>query len=130
MATARKKARAIGQVPRVVGRVSEPAVMELLVFQDNGGRYRWTIVAASGEQLAHSPSFASYEDARDAADRVRDGAGSARLVDDEAAAVPVDLSSRRSAAAARDDSDAEQWLDEGGSYSAAVAVAVALPPPR
>ena len=101
--------------------------MELLVFQDNGGRYRWTIVAASGEQLAHSPSFASYEDARDAAGRVRDGVGSARLEGHEAAAVLVDMSSRR-AATASDASDVEQSLDEGGSYSAAVAVA--LPRPR
>jgi uncharacterized protein YegP (UPF0339 family) len=95
--------------------------MEFLVFRDNGGSYRWTIVAANGEQLAQSPSFGSYEDARDAAGRVRDGAGSAQLEDHEAAAIPVDLSARREAAA-RDSSDAERWLGEGGSYTAAVAV--------
>ena len=107
--------------------MSRAPVMELLVFQDNGGRYRWMVVAASGEQLAQSPSFASYEDARDAAGRVRDGAGSARLEGHEAAAPPVDLSARREAAA-RDDLDAERWLDEGGSYTAAVAAE--LPTPR
>jgi uncharacterized protein YegP (UPF0339 family) len=103
--------------------MSESPAMELLVFQDNGRRYRWTLVAASGEQLAHSPSFASYEDARDAAGRVRDGAGSARLDGDEAAAPPVDLSARREAAAS-DGLDTERWLDEGGSYTAAVAAHV------
>jgi uncharacterized protein YegP (UPF0339 family) len=126
MATATKKARATGQLPRVGGRAPGAPVMELLVHQDNGGRYRWTIVAASGEQLAQSPSFASYEDARDAAGRVRDGAGSARLDVHEAAALPVDLSARREAAA-RADLDAERWLDEGGSYTAAVAVELPVP---
>jgi uncharacterized protein YegP (UPF0339 family) len=89
--------------------------MELLVFQDNGGRYRWELVAAKGEQLASSPSFASHEEAREAAGRVRDGAGSAWLD-----GPPIDLSARREAAA-RDDSDTERWLDEGGGYTAAVA---------
>lgn len=127
MATATKKVRATGQVPRVGGRVSRSAVTEFLVFEDNDGRYRWAIVAASGEQLAQSPSFASFEEARDAAGWVRDGAGSARLEAHEAAALPVDLTTRR-AAAARDDFDAERWLDEGGSYTAAVAAE--LPAPR
>jgi uncharacterized protein YegP (UPF0339 family) len=99
--------------------------MELLVFEDNAGRYRWTLVAASGAQLAQSPSFASYEEARDAAGRVRDGAGSARLEGREAALL-VDLTARREAAA-RDDSDPERWLDEGGSYTAAVAAELPLP---
>jgi uncharacterized protein YegP (UPF0339 family) len=97
--------------------------MELLVFQDNGGRYLWALVAATGEQLAHSPSFASYEDARDAAVRMRDGAGSARLEGPEAVAPPVDLSARREAAASAD-LETERWLDEGGGYTAAVAVQV------
>jgi uncharacterized protein YegP (UPF0339 family) len=127
MATATKKPRAPRQVPRAGARVSESAPMEFLVFQDNGGRYRWTILASGGEQLAQSPSFASYEDAREAAALARDGAGSARLEAHEAAAVPVDLIARR-AALASDDLDAERWLDEGGAYSAAVAAE--LPPPR
>jgi uncharacterized protein YegP (UPF0339 family) len=106
--------------------MSGSPAMEFLVFQDNGGRYRWMVVAASGEQLTQSLSFASYDDARDAAARVRDGAGSARLEGHEAA-LPVDLSARREAAA-RDVLDAERWLDEGGSYTAAVAAE--LPAPR
>ena len=93
--------------------------MELLVFQDNGGRYRWTLVAAKGEQLSHSPAFASYEEARDAAGRVRDGAGSAWLE-----GPPIVLTARREAAAS-DDSDTERWLDEGGGYTAAVAAQTA-----
>jgi uncharacterized protein YegP (UPF0339 family) len=105
---------------------SKPTAMEFLVFQDNGGSYHWAISTASGEELAQSPGFASYEDARDAAGRMRDGAGSARLERHDGAAVPVDLASRR-LAAARDDSDHERWQDEGGAYSAAVAVALPLP---
>ena len=101
--------------------------MELLVFQDNGGSYHWAIATASGEELTHSPGFASYEDAREAAVRVRDGAGSAQLQRHDGAALPVDLASRR-VAAAGDGSDHERWQDEGGAYSAAVAVE--LPPPR
>jgi uncharacterized protein YegP (UPF0339 family) len=122
MATATRKARATGQLPRV----AKSLAIELLVFEDNGGRYRWTMVAATGEQLAQSPSFASYQDAWDAAGRVRDGAGSARLERDDAAALPVDLSARRRASAPND-SDAERWLDEGGAYSAAVAVELPVP---
>jgi hypothetical protein len=114
MATATKKARAIGLVPRVVGLAPESAAIELLVFQDNGGGYHWTIATASGEELARSPGFASYEDAWEAAGRVRDGVGSARLERQDVAV----------------DSDVERWQDEGGAYSAAVAVAVELPPPR
>jgi len=34
---------------------------------------------------------------------------------------PVHLVARREAAAARDDLDVERWLDEGGSFSQAVA---------
>ncbi len=107
MATAGNKAHGPGRT------------MEFLVYEDNGGRYRWTIASASGEPLAQSPSFASYEDARRAADSVRGGAGSARLERFEASG-PVDLAARR----------AERSHDEGGAYTAAVAVAVELPLPR
>jgi uncharacterized protein YegP (UPF0339 family) len=122
MATARKKAHTPRQVDGA--RAAKSGLMGFLISEDNGGDYHWTIIAASGEALARSPSFASCEDARDAAGRVRDGAGSARLEGHEAAVLPVDLTARR-AAAARDDWDA---LDEGGSYTAAVAAE--LPAPR
>jgi uncharacterized protein YegP (UPF0339 family) len=71
---------------------SEPTSMTLLIFEDNAGRYRWTIVARSGETLVQSASFASYEAASQAARVVHAGW-------DRAAA------------------DAERWLDEGGSLS-------------
>jgi uncharacterized protein YegP (UPF0339 family) len=124
MATATKKGRGSGKVPLALA--SEPAPMELLVFQDNGGSYHWTIVAASGELLAQSPGFTSYEDARAAAGRVREGAASACLEPQDADALPVDLGTRRGAPAGGD-SDVERWLDEGGAYSAAVAVELPFP---
>jgi hypothetical protein len=46
---------------------------------------------------------------------VRDGAGSAQFQVRQAADSPVDLVARREAAIARDDSDAERWLDEAGT---------------
>lgn len=124
MATATKKARAARRISVGGGR---PTDLEFLVFEDNAGRYCWVIVTSSGDELAQSPRFASYEDAEAAARRVHDGAGSARLQRHEGAALPVDLNARRKAAS-RDEVDAERWLDEGGAYSAAVAVE--LPPPR
>jgi hypothetical protein len=44
----------------------------------------------------------------------------------EEAAVPVDLIASR-VASARDDLDAERWLDEDGAYSAAVVVELRAP---
>ena len=52
-----------------------PASMEFLVLEDNGGAFHWAIVAASGERLVQSASFASYEEAKQAAGIVRPGAG-------------------------------------------------------
>jgi hypothetical protein len=40
--------------------------------------------------------------------------------------LPVDLTARRGAAT-REDQHAERWLDEGGSYSAAVAAELPAP---
>lgn len=127
MATASKKPRAPHWTSGNGARLPNSALLEFLVFEDNGGNFHWTIVTDSGEHLAQSPRFGSYEDADAAARRVRDGAGSARFDRHEVAALPVDLAARR-AAAPRDDFDAERWLDEGGAYSAAVATE--LPPPR
>jgi uncharacterized protein YegP (UPF0339 family) len=95
----------------------EPASMSFLVFEDNAGGYRWTIVAASGETLAQSSRFASYEEAERAARIVRSGAGSAPFEDRAGDSPVVDLVARRDAATVRDDLDAERWLDEGGSFS-------------
>ena len=115
MATAPKKSRAAGRLPRRARevRVSEP--MEFRVFEDNGGEYHWTIVAGDGATLARSGGFASYEGAERAARQVRDSAASARIEHRAASAPPVDHSARR--AATTDDADAERWLDEGGRFS-------------
>lgn len=50
-----------------------------LVFQSNGGDYRWTIESADGTTLARSGSFTSFEDAEQAAIRVRDGAAATQV---------------------------------------------------
>jgi uncharacterized protein YegP (UPF0339 family) len=55
--------------------------MQFLVFEDNGGSYRWTIDAGSGDRLVQSASFASYEEAKQAARVVHGGAGSATFGD-------------------------------------------------
>jgi uncharacterized protein YegP (UPF0339 family) len=94
---------------------AEPASMTFLIDEDNGGDYRWRIVADGGERLLRSASFRSPEDAKEAARIVHRGASQAALED--RSAPPVDLAARRDAATARDRLDAERWLDEGGSSS-------------
>jgi uncharacterized protein YegP (UPF0339 family) len=89
--------------------------MEFLVFEDNGGAYHWTILAGDGTSLGQSGNFASYDDAEQAAQAICDGAASARFQRRESGTDPVDLTARR--AAPDDNSDAERWLDEGGSFS-------------
>jgi uncharacterized protein YegP (UPF0339 family) len=115
MATATKKSRAAGQLARRAHDVRESALMEFLIFKDNGGAYHWTIVAGDGATLARSGSFASYDGAEQAAHRVRDGAAAARFDARAGQARPVDLIARGHASS--DDVDAERWLDEGGSFS-------------
>lgn len=120
MATATKKSRAAGRLPRRAREVRAPASakfpsMEFVIFEDNGGDYHWTIVAADGATLARSEGFASYDEAEQAAQRVRDAAASARFERRATEATPVDLIARRDAKSA--DADAERWLDEGGSFS-------------
>lgn len=91
--------------------------MKFLVVENNGGGYHWTIVAATGETLAQSASFATYGDAKQAARFVRGGAASASFEHLAGETPPVDLAARRETRASRDDLDAERWLDEGGSFS-------------
>ncbi|MGZ4249978.1 MAG: hypothetical protein ACXVUE_16925 [Solirubrobacteraceae bacterium] len=86
MATATTKARATTGANRATtganrGAVlaSQPASMEFLIVEDNGGNYHWTLLDHEGNSLARSPSFASYEHTEDAARVVLAGAGSARL---------------------------------------------------
>ena len=64
-----------------------------------------------------SASFASYEDAKAAADAVHAGAASASFEECASDTPPADLAARRDRRRARDDLDAERWLDEGGSFS-------------
>jgi hypothetical protein len=97
--------------------LAEPASMRFLIFENNHGGYQWTIVGPSGESLVQSVSFASSEQAKQAAHLVHAGAGSASLEHLEGETSPVDLVGRPNTRAVRDDLDAERWLDEGGSSS-------------
>ncbi len=115
MATATQKKRTTRQVGRRIKDASEAAAIEFAVFEDNAGDYRWSIVDSHGGSLAQSGTFETYEAARKAAGAVRDAAGSSRF-EQRPADRPVDLTARRAATRARDDSDAERWLDEGGSF--------------
>jgi uncharacterized protein YegP (UPF0339 family) len=59
-------------------RATEAAGFELLIFEDNGGDYRWAIVDAAGESLAQSGVFATYDEAQRGARRVQTWGGSDR----------------------------------------------------
>ena len=115
MATAIRKSGAARQLARRAPSTRLPVSMEFLIFENNAGSYDWTIVAGDGTTLARSDAFASYDDAEQAAQYVRDGAASARFENRAIGAGLVDLVARRDATT--DDSDAERWLDEGGSFS-------------
>lgn len=95
--------------------LSEPASMTFRIYEDNGGSYHWTIIAAEGATLARSEGFASYDDAEQAAQRVREAATTARFDRPGTGAPPIDLIARRDAAS--NDADAQRWLDEGDSFS-------------
>ncbi len=113
------RSRAPGVIRATASALPKPAPMTFLVFEDNGGRYRWTIVAAGGKSLVQSAGFASYEDAKQAARVVHAGAASASfeyLAGAAAATALADLVPRRQRGVVRDDLDAKRWLDEGGSF--------------
>lgn len=116
MGTAPKRSRAARQLARRAADANVPASMEFLIGEDNSGSYHWGLRAADGGAiLARSEGFTSYEDAEQAAQRVRGGAVSARFESRAVEAAPIDLGARRDASS--DDSEAERWLDEGGSFS-------------
>jgi uncharacterized protein YegP (UPF0339 family) len=115
MATANKESRASRQLARPPAPMHEVAPMEFLIFEDNGGRYHWRILAGDGSTLGQSGDFASYEAAEQAARQICNGVASARFQRRQSDTGSVDLAARR--AASGDDSDAERWLDEGGSFS-------------
>jgi len=104
------------QLSRRPARVRVPESMEFLIFYANGGEYHWTIVAGDGATLARPGGFASYDDADQAAHRVRNAASAAQFQRRATGTLPVDLIARRDAT--RDASDAERWLDEGGGFNA------------
>jgi uncharacterized protein YegP (UPF0339 family) len=79
MATAAMKARANTGATGAAVVAPESVSMEFLVVEDNGGNYHWTLLDRDGNNLGRSPSYASHEDAEDAALVVLAGAGSARL---------------------------------------------------
>ena len=111
MATATKESRAAGQRRSRARTVRAPESMQFVMFEDNGGAFHWRLLAGDGAGLALSGSFASYDDARHAAQHVRDGVASARVDAGE-------LSSDEPAArrdGPRENRDAERWVDEGGS---------------
>ena len=115
MGTAPKKSR-VAQLACRTADANVPASMEFLIFEENGGAFHWAI-AASGDRLVPSATFASYEEATQAAGVVRTGAVSApfdKQADDPA---PLELAARRERATGADDLDAERRLDEGGSFS-------------
>jgi uncharacterized protein YegP (UPF0339 family) len=115
MATAIKKSRAAGQLARRVRAGRVPESMEFVIFEDNGGADRWRIIDGDGAALARSGGFASCEDAKQAARRVRDGAASARFDRRAGEGRAVDLAIRGDRPS--DDLDAERWLD-GAAASA------------
>ena len=115
MATATKKAPAAGQLARRRRGARVPDTIKFVVFEDNGGAYRWKIVAGDGATLAQSESFASLDRAEHAAQLVREGAASASFDRRAGEVGPVDLAARRDRPS--DELDAERWLDEGGSFS-------------
>ncbi len=115
MGTAPKRSRAARQLAGRPAEASVPAPMEFGLFEDNGGCYHWRLSAGDGAILAQSGGFASYDSAEQAARLVRSGADSARFAFRAAESLPVDLTARRDASS--ENSDAERWLDEGGSFS-------------
>jgi uncharacterized protein YegP (UPF0339 family) len=114
MATATKQPAAdwLARRARAVG---APPPLQFVIFEDNGGAYRWRLLAGDGATLAQSGSFASYDRAEHAARQVRDGAASARFDHHARDVSPVDLAAHR--AGPSDELDAERWLDESGSFS-------------
>jgi uncharacterized protein YegP (UPF0339 family) len=115
MATRALGGHAASPLARNARCVSASASLEFFIFRDNGGGYHWAIVGGSGESLAQSGSFGSYEEAAHAGRYVRDSAESARFERRAAKDRVLDVPDRRKAAAG-DELDVGRWLDEGGSF--------------
>jgi uncharacterized protein YegP (UPF0339 family) len=79
MTTATKKSSASRRPPRGAADEQPALSMSFAIFEDNGGRYHWRILAGDGATLGQSGEFASYHDAEQAAQKIRLGAASARF---------------------------------------------------
>ena len=75
--------------------LSQPSSMEFVVSEDTGGSNHWTIVAASGEILVQCASFASHEEAKQAARIMHASAALASLERRTSDTPPIDLVARR-----------------------------------
>jgi len=115
MGTAPKKSRVAGKLARPAHGMRVSESMRFPIFEDNSYAYHWRIVAGHGATLAQSESLASYDAARQPAQRVRDGAASARFNRRGCELGAVDLATRRDRP--RDDQNAERWLGECGSFA-------------
>jgi hypothetical protein len=119
MTRATQLTRAVsGQTKRRAGAdgMSAPASMKFLSFEENGGAFHWAI-AASGDRPGESATFASCQQAKQAASVVRSGAVSAPFENRAHDPAPLEPAARRETATAAYNLDAERWLDEGGSVS-------------
>jgi uncharacterized protein YegP (UPF0339 family) len=79
MATATRKSPGSTRRARRAPDEHSRSSLAFLIFEDNSGSYRWRILAGDGASLGQSGSFASYHDAEQAAQQIRDGAASARF---------------------------------------------------
>jgi uncharacterized protein YegP (UPF0339 family) len=84
MTTATAKARRATHVARRAADPPEMATIKFLIHEDNHGEHRWEIVGSRGERLAQSVSYATRDDAEQAARSVRDLAGAARFEPNDA----------------------------------------------
>jgi hypothetical protein len=113
MGTAPTKSRATGRLARHAHEVRVPESMKVLISEDGSRAHHGRIVACDVAALAQSGSFASYDRAEQAAQRVREGAALFNRRGRELG--DVDLAARRDRP--RDDVNAERRLDAGGSFT-------------
>jgi uncharacterized protein YegP (UPF0339 family) len=113
MATATKRSPAPRRRARRALDEHPASSTAFLISEDNGGSYHWTLLAGDGTTLGRSGDFASYHDAEQAAQQVRDGAASARFRRREPGTGSVDPAVRQDAP--DNDAAADRWLGEGGS---------------
>ena len=117
MATATKTDRRPRRVARPAAAVPETAAIVFSIYEDNGGEYGWTMLGSHGDRLAQSVRYATRKEAEQSARGVRDSAGSAGFEPRPAGDRAVDVAVRRGVTTQHRESDAERWLDEGGSFS-------------